>query len=55
MRLLAITLLGLWLPCAGFGQTWQKVQERQYLLVGVKDNTPLGLAGYAGKLAGVGD
>ena len=54
MRLLAITLLGLWLPCAGFGQTWQKVQERQYLLVGVKDNTPpLGWRDTQGNLQGL--
>ncbi len=40
MRFWAIALVCLSLPCSAPAQTWQKVQERQYLLIGVKDNTP---------------
>ncbi len=41
MRFLAITLATMLLPIPPTpAQTWQKVQERQYLRIGVKDNTP---------------
>jgi len=58
MRFLAITLATLLiLPIYDHpapAQTWQKVQERQYLRIGVKDNTPpLGWRDREGKWQGL--